>query len=72
MKIFVIELPEDGSHYTTVINSAFKASFGTECKNNGVWEGILNQLQTQDVIGWVDDQNRFGEPVKRTFILLEK
>ena len=35
-----------------------------------ITEHIIETIQDQEVFGWIDGVNRFGKPVKRTYMLV--
>ena len=35
-----------------------------------ITEHIIETIQEQEVFGWIDGVNRFGKPVKRTYMLI--
>ena len=35
-----------------------------------ITDHILETIQDQEVFGWIDGVNRFGKPVKRTYMLI--
>lgn len=40
------------------------------CSEYEISESLLYNIKNQSVIGWVDGVNRFGQPVKRTYMLI--
>ena len=35
-----------------------------------ITDHIIETIQDQEVFGWIDGMNRFGKPVKRTYMLV--
>ena len=72
MKIIVTEVEMDKwkTVYTINLNSESGLIWDCGLKKYELTEDLMLDLKHQEVIGWVDGVNRFGKPVKRTYMLL--
>lgn len=72
MKILITEVEMD--EYKTVsyitLKSEFQTTWNDGCKEYEITDYIRETIQDQEVFGWIDGVNRFGKPVKRTYMLV--
>ena len=72
MKILITEVEMD--EYKTVayitLKSNFQTTWNKDCKEYEITDYIIETIQDQEVFGWIDGMNRFGKPVKRTYMLV--
>ena len=72
MKIVVTEV--EMNKWKTIYHINLDSEYGV------IWEDgvdeyeitdyIIETIQDQEVFGWIDGVNRFGKPVKRTYMLV--
>ena len=72
MRIIVTEVEMDKwkTVYTITLNSESELIWDDGLKEYELTDDLMWNLKHQEVIGWVDGVNRFGKPVKRTYMLL--
>ena len=72
MKILITELSMDKwkTAYNTVLDSEWKDVWEDGRGEYQITDHILVTIETQEVLGWIDGVNRFGKPVKRTYMLI--
>ena len=72
MKILITELSMDKwkTAYNTVLDSELKHVWNDGRREYQITDHILVTIETQEVLGWIDGVNRFGKPVKRTYMLM--
>lgn len=72
MKVVIVEVEMD--EYKTVSTCTLKSNFNTTwvdgCKEYGLTEEIIDSINKQGTLGWCNGVNRFGNPVKRTYMLI--
>lgn len=72
MKVLIAEVEMD--EYKTVsyitLKSEHQTIWNDGCKEFEVTDYIIETIQDQEVFGWIDGVNRFGKPVKRTYMLV--
>lgn len=72
MKIGITEVEMD--EYKTVsqitLRSQYSVTWEDGLKEYEISDHIIETLEDQEVLGWVDGVNRFGKPVKRTYMLI--
>lgn len=72
MKILITEVEMD--EYKTVsyitLKSEYQTIWSDGCKEFEITDHIIETIQDQEVFGWIDGVNRFGKPVKRTYMLV--
>lgn len=71
MKIIIVELTEDSGFSTVVLKSQFKTTWDNGLVDYEISPLIIETLKDQEVWGWLNGKNRFGEEVKRTYMLVE-
>ena len=72
MKILITELSMDKwkTAYNTVLDSELKHVWNDGRREYEITDHILETIEDQEVFGWIDGVNRFGKPVKRTYMLI--
>ena len=72
MKIMVVEVEMNDwkTTYTVNLNTESEVIWEDGRKDYEITDHILETIEDQEVLGWVDGVNRFGKPVKRTFMLI--
>ena len=72
MKILITELSMDKwkTAYNTVLDSELKGVWDDGRREYEITDHILETIEDQEVFGWIDGVNRFGKPVKRTYMLM--
>ena len=72
MKILITELSMDKwkTAYNTVLDSELKSDWDDGRREYQITDHILVTIETQEVLGWIDGIDRFGKPVKRTYMLM--
>ena len=72
MKIIVVEVEMNDwkTTYTVNLNSDAGLIWEDAKKEYEITDHILETIKDQEVFGWIDGVNRFGKPVKRTFMLI--
>ena len=72
MKIIVVEVELNAwkTAYTVNLNSDAGLVWEDSKKEYEITDHILETIEDQEVFGWVDGVNRFGKPVKRTYMLI--
>ena len=72
MKLLIVEV-EMSKYKTTYhinLNSESEIIWEDGCKEYEITEDLLWNLKHNEVIGWLNGVNRFGKPVKRTYMLV--
>ena len=72
MKLLIVEV-EMSKYKTTYhinLNSESEIIWEDGCKEYEITEDLLWNLKHNEVIGWLNGVNRFGKPVKRTYMLI--
>ena len=72
MKILITELSMDKwkTIYNVNLNTESGVIWEDGRKEYEITDHILETIEDQEVFGWVDGVNRFGKPVKRTYMLI--
>ena len=72
MKILITELSMDKwkTVYNVNLNTESGVIWEDGRKEYEITDHILETIEDQEVFGWVDGVNRFGKPVKRTYMLI--
>ena len=72
MKIIVVEVELNAwkTAYTVNLNSESEVIWEDGRKEYEITDHILETIEDQEVFGWIEGNNRYGEPVKRTFMLI--
>ena len=72
MKIIVVEVELNAwkTTYTVNLNSDAELIWEDAKKEYEITDHILETIKDQEVFGWIDGVNRFGKPVKRTYMLI--
>ena len=72
MKILITELSMDKwkTIYNVNLNTESGVIWEDGRKEYEITDHILETIEDQEVFWWVDGVNRFGKPVKRTYMLI--
>ena len=72
MKILITELSMDKwkTIYNVNLNTESGVIWEDGRKEYEITDHILETIEDQEVFGWIDGVNRFGKPVKRTYMLI--
>lgn len=72
MKVLIAEVVMDKwkTTYNINLNSESGVIWEDALKEYEITDHILETIEDQEVFGWVDGLNRFGKPVKRTYMLI--
>ena len=72
MKVLITEVVMDKwkTTYNVNLNTESEAIWEDGRKEYEITDHILETIEDQEVFGWVDGVNRFGKPVKRTYMLV--
>lgn len=72
MKVLIAEVVMDKwkTTYNINLNSESGVIWEDGRKEYEITDHILETIEDQEVFGWVDGINRFGKPVKRTYMLI--
>ena len=72
MKVLITEVVMDKwkTTYNINLNSESGVIWEDALKEYEITDHILETIEDQDVFGWIDGTNRFGKPVKRTYMLI--
>ena len=72
MKIMVVEVEMNAwkTTYSVNLNSDAGLIWEDAKKEYEITDHILGTIKDQEVLGWIDGVNRFGKPVKRTYMLI--
>ena len=72
MKILITELSMDKwkTTYNVNLNTESEVIWEDGRKEYEITDHILVTIEDQEVLGWIDGINRFGKPVKRTYMLI--
>ena len=72
MKIMIVEVVDGESGVSTVtLGSQFSRSWDDGLIDYEITPDVLEVLQDQETWGWVSGKNRFGQSVRRTYMLVE-
>lgn len=72
MKIIIVEIVDGESGVSTVtLRSQFSGSWDDSLMEYEITHDVLEVLQDQETWGWVSGKNRFGQSVRRTYMLVE-
>lgn len=72
MKILIseVEMNKWKIVYNITLNNESEVIWEDACKEYEMSDDLLWNLKHHEVIGWVEGVNRFGKPVKRTYMLI--
>ena len=72
MKVLITEVVMDKwkTTYNINLNSESEVIWEDGRKEYEITDHILETIEDQEVFGWIDGVNRFGKPVKRTYMLI--
>ena len=72
MKVLVTEVVMDKwkTTYNVNLNTESEVIWEDGRKEYEITDHILETIEDQEVFGWIDGVNRFGKPVKRTYMLI--
>ena len=72
MKFLITEVVMDKwkTVYNINLNSESGVIWEDGRKEYEITDHILETIEDQEVFGWIDGVNRFGKPVKRTYMLI--
>ena len=72
MKILITELSMDKwkTTYNVNLNTESEVIWEDGRKEYEITDHILETIEDQEVLGWIDGVNRYGKPVKRTYMLV--
>ena len=72
MKIIVVEVEMNAwkTTYTVNLNSDAGLIWEDAKKEYEITDHILETIEDQEVLGWIEGNNRYGKPVKRTYMLV--
>ena len=72
MKVLITEVVMDmwKTTYNVNLNTESGVIWEDGRKEYEITDHILETIEDQEVFGWVDGVNRFGKPVKRTYMLI--
>jgi hypothetical protein len=72
MKVLITEVVMDKwkTTYNVNLNTESGVIWEDGRKEYEITDNILETIEDKEVFGWVDGVNRFGKPVKRTYMLI--
>ena len=72
MKVLITEVVIDKwkTIYNINLNTESGVIWEDGRKEYEITDHILETIEDQEVFGWIDGVNRFGKPVKRTYMLI--
>ena len=72
MKVLITEVVMDKwkTTYNVNLNTESEVIWEDGRKEYEITDHILETIGDQEVFGWIDGVNRFGKPVKRTYMLI--
>ena len=72
MKVLITEVVMDKwkTTYNVNLNTESEVIWEDGRKEYEITDHILETIEDQEVLGWIDGINRFGRPVKRTYMLI--
>ena len=72
MKVLIPEVVMDKwkTTYNVNLNTESEVIWEDGRKEYEITDHILETIEDQEVFGWIDGVNRFGKPVKRTYMLI--
>ena len=72
MKVLITEVVMDKwkTTYNVNLNTESEVIWEDGRKEYEITDHILETIEDQEVFGWIDGVNRYGKPVKRTFMLM--
>ena len=72
MKVLITEVVMDKwkTTYNVNLNTESEVIWEDAKKEYEITDHILETIEDQEVFGWIDGVNRYGKPVKRTFMLM--
>ena len=73
MKVLITEVVMDKwkTTYNVNLNTESGVIWEDGRKEYEITDHILETIEDQEVFGWIDGVNRFGKPVKRTYMLIQ-
>ena len=72
MKVLITEVVMDKwkTTYNVSLNTESEVIWEDGRKEYEITDHILETIEDQEVLGWIDGINRFGRHVKRTYMLI--
>ena len=72
MKVTVVEVEMNKwkTTYTVNLNSDSGLIWEGGRQEYEITDSILETIEDQEVFGWIEGTNRYGKPVKRTYMLI--
>ena len=72
MKVLITEVVMDKwkTTYNVNLNTESEVIWEDAKKEYEITDHILETIKDQEVFGWIDGVNRYGKPVKRTYMLI--
>ena len=72
MKVLITEVVMDKwkTTYNVNLNTESEVIWEDGRKEYEITDHILETIEDQEVLGWIDGINRFGRHVKRTYMLI--
>ena len=72
MKVLITEVVMDKwkTTYNVNLNTESEVIWEDGRKEYEITDHILETIEDQEVFGWIDGVNRFGKPVKRTYMII--
>ena len=72
MKVLITEVVMDKwkTTYNVTLNTESEVIWEDGRKEYEITDHILETIEDQEVLGWIDGINRFGRHVKRTYMLI--
>ena len=72
MKIMVVEVEMNDwkTTYNVNLNTESGVIWEDGRKEYEITDHILETIEDQEVFGWIEGTNRYGKPVKRTYMLI--
>ena len=72
MKVLITEVVMDKwkTTYNVNLNTESEVIWEDGRKEYEITDHISETIEDQEVFGWIDGVNRFGKPVKRTYMLI--
>ena len=72
MRVLITEVVMDKwkTTYNVNLNTESEVIWEDGRKEYEITDHILETIEDQEVFGWIDGVNRFGKPVKRTYMLI--
>ena len=72
MKVLITEVVMDKwkTTYNVNLNTESEVIWEDGRKEYEITDHILETIEDQEVFGWIEGNNRYGKPVKRTYMLI--